>query len=81
MLSRKRLGYLMSVWCASAALAPAGASGAEALPVPFAERFDRPDLNAAWKVHASQGATIGIRDEALVLTARENTYAHIERPL
>jgi len=81
MLSRRYLGYLMSMWCASAALAPTRAGETESLPVPVAERFDRPDLSPAWKVDASKGNTVEVRDGALILHARQNTYAHVERPL
>jgi len=81
MLSRKHLGYLVGGWCTVTALAPAEARETEALPVPFAERFDRPGLDAAWRVDASRGNTVEVQDGALILRARQNTYAHVERPL
>lgn len=64
------------------AVAPGAAAGdAMPLPVPFAERFDRAQLGAEWKADASKGNAVAIRDGALAIDARMNTYAHIERPL
>ena len=66
--------------CLLAALA--GSAGADpALPLPFHEPFAGPALHAAWQVDAANGNTVRIAEGALEIRARENTYAHVQRPL
>ncbi len=45
------------------------------------ERFAGPKLGDGWTAEAAPGNTVEIKDGALVITAAENTYAHIQRPL
>lgn len=51
------------------------------MTVPFEEIFPQPALDAAWTVDGSTGNQLEVRDGALWIRARQNTYAHIERPL
>ncbi|MBM4061739.1 MAG: hypothetical protein FJ265_11690 [Planctomycetes bacterium] len=43
--------------------------------------FRAATLDPAWTVHAASGNTVTLRDGALQIEARENTHAHLVRPL
>jgi hypothetical protein len=60
---------------------PELAGKATPLQVPFAETFAAPQLDATWKVDVAKGNTIKPADGQLVISALENTFAHVERPL
>ncbi|MBI4878136.1 MAG: hypothetical protein HY812_00540 [Planctomycetes bacterium] len=47
----------------------------------FREDFAGAELAAPWAAHASAGNRIAVRDGHLEITARENTFAHVVRPL
>jgi hypothetical protein len=51
------------------------------LRLPFQDAFAGPSLDAGWQVDADAGNRIVLVDGALEIHARENTYAHIQRPL
>lgn len=51
------------------------------LQLPFEERFTQESLDSAWKVDVSAGNAIAVKDGSLQISARTNTFAHVERPL
>lgn len=81
MRSMKWRGYLVCVLLAGAAVQPAQATEPAPMQAPFAERFGTPQIYPDWKVDVSKGGTIEAKDGVLVIKARANTHAHIERPL
>lgn len=52
-----------------------------ALSLPFCEAFEETELGPAWTADLSEGNTLTVEDGHLAISARTNTYAHIERPL
>jgi hypothetical protein len=47
----------------------------------FRDPFLGPALDAGWSVDASAANTVSLKPGFVEITAAENTYAHIERPL
>lgn len=63
-------------------LAASAIVGCAAQPeVIFRDSFRGPALDAGWSVDASAGNTVVLKPGFVEITAAENTYAHIQRPL
>jgi len=60
---------------------PYTAARAQPIPLPFEESFRGPQLDPGWKVDLSHANKMLIADGGLKIVARQNTYAHIRRPL
>jgi len=54
---------------------------AQPMAIPFAETFSQPALDSTWQADVSPGNRIEVKDGALQIRAKQNTYAHIQRPL
>lgn len=54
---------------------------AQPMTIPFAETFSRPALDSSWQIDVSAGNQVEVKDGALQIRAKQNTYAHIQRPL
>jgi hypothetical protein len=60
----------------------AGCSDPDTAPeILFQDGFDGATIGDRWTVDASEGNTVAVHDGRLAITAFENTFAHIERPL
>jgi len=57
------------------------ALGQQPKPIGWTERFQGPGLDPAWQAHVSAGNTIALQEGALRISAWQNTFAHVERPL
>ncbi len=77
----KPRGFYFASFISSALVFTGVLQAAQPMTVPFAEAFAQPTLDSVWKVDLSPGNKIEAKDGALQIRAKQNTYAHIERPL
>lgn len=53
----------------------------EPMELPLAETFSGNKLDPAWTVDAAEGNAVTVKDGELLIAAKQNTFAHLERPL